>query len=94
MSEAEVMLLNENLVELYDYIEMDRLWRLNDLKGKYIIILDSAKRGRLYIQRKEFMNGKYNWSQYKSNARPFKTKSQALNWMKQKNIRGEVVYIG
>ena len=66
-------------IDVTERINGDRQRRLSELENRYIIIFKSRKGEMLYIQREEFTrNGKYNWSRYKSNAKPFKTENSAL----------------
>lgn len=73
-------------------VDMEKLRteRKKKLDGKYIIILDSESRGLLYIQCKEFSKGRYYWSQFMSNARPFNTEQEAIDWCQEHNIKGVI----
>lgn len=57
-------------------IRKDRERRLENQKGKYIILADKGQK-TLYLQDKNISSGGY-WTQFQSNARVFETEESAL----------------
>lgn len=67
----------DDLYTMYD-IKEDRKRRISNLIGKYIVVCDGkSSKKQVYLQDREVSRGGY-WTQFLSNAKGFKTKTEAL----------------